>query len=146
MDKSQVVVGGERRDIQKDQPQVDSIRRLQKSNVNKWRATNALMWIVNALTMPSPSASTLVERTRYFNSCSPSRVFPYCGPSRSRFSKRDRFTPTPEPVFLAGRLCVGTGAARAASRAAASLFERARRWVSERGVPLGESVEPESVV
>lgn len=32
-------------------------------------------------TMPSASASTLVDKTKYLNSCSPSARFPSCGPS-----------------------------------------------------------------
>lgn len=85
--------------------------------------------------MPSPSASTLQERMSNFSSCSPSRPCPFCGPSRKKVSNGDLLIPIPDPVFRGGRR-VGTGAVRAAMRAAASLLDRARRCAGVRTVAL----------
>lgn len=93
--------------------------------------------------MPSPSASTRLDRTRYLSSRSPSLGFELCGPSRKKFSKSDRLTPIPDPVFRAGRLWVAGGVA-AASRAAASLFDRARRCARARVAAPGVAADPGS--
>lgn len=54
-------------------------------------------------TMPSASASTLVDNTKYLNSCKPPTRSPFCGPSRKRFSKTDLRRPKPD--LLGGRFC-----------------------------------------
>lgn len=79
--------------------------------------------------MPSTSASTPVERTKYRSSWSVSWRLPCWGPSRNNVSKWDFFTPKPDPVLRPGRRWAGIVGA---PRDEASLFDLARRCVRSR--------------
>lgn len=72
--------------------------------------------------MPSVSASTLADSTRYLNSCSPSKRFPFGGPSLKRVSRTDLLAPKPD--LLEDLLCFWAGAP---SRSPVALLDLARR-------------------
>lgn len=138
MDESKILVGWNGGDIEEDQPKVDSVWRLARRQIMR-KSTLRVSWASPKLTMPSESASTLHDSTRYFSSSRLSNPFPFCGPSRNSVSSCDLFIPMPEPVLRAGRLCVGAGAgaARVDARVAASLLDRARRCVWREAVLAG---------
>lgn len=107
MNEIKVFVGRERRNIKEGQPDVYAMWRLREISPISIKDTLGYQFPKSLLedhTMPSLSASTLVDKTRYLSSFSPAaKSFP--GPSLSRRSRPDRLTGNPtEPAF---RLAVG---------------------------------------